>query len=409
MNYAQLLPYLAWINITSPLSGNAAVPHPAFPDPVLATDTGLKHPSRPAVGRPAPPLHVAHWLNTATGNPMTFGDGHIYILDFTALWCGSCPATYPILHDLLARYGAARIRPIFVTQLWGLAEDHATLLRPAEELASFPAYFAKHHVTEPVAILDSLESGINAYSDDGSGNVALPKIVLIDGQGIVRDVMTGWEAGQTRTQLFRDVAQLLAAAAPVIPAKSVPPRDTVLVADTSPPLLTVDLLAHLKTFLDDYRKESPLVHDSGNVHRTSLHLQLPPEAAQVDLTVQNLGFPNHGTFPDMAVLAARFSSVAADVQRAGLSARQIPLLAGAVWSAYLVDMSDVAVRAAGVSWSPDTTTVLMRNVAFLRQHKPDVDALRLFPLSVTAAEDQSRQSSLDTGSDDATSDSTMVP
>ena len=196
---------------------------------------------------------------------------------------------------------------------------------------------------------------------------------------------------------------------PDVPAQSVVSRDTTLAVDTSPPLLTVDLLARLKRFVESYRKESPIVHDSGKVHRTSLHLQLPREAAQLDLTVQKLGFPNNGTFPDLAVLAARFPSVAADVQRVGLSARQIPLLAGAVWSAYLVDLGDIAVRAAGISWSPDTTSVLMRNVAFLRQHKPDVDALKLFPLPIDTAEEQSRQGSLYAGSDDATPDSTTAP
>ena len=287
------------------------------------TDTAAKPPRFPVIGRPAPPLRVAHWLHVAKGNPLTFGDGHIYILDFTALWCGSCPATYPILHDLLAQYGAARVRPIFVTQLWGLAEDHATLLRPAEELASFPAYFARHHVTEPVAILDTVQSALNVYTDDGNGSIALPKLILIDGRGIVREVMTGWDAGRARRRLLSDVARLVV----------------------------------------------PTVHDSGKVRRTSLHLQLPREAAQLGLTVQSLSFPNNGTFPD------------------------------------------IAVRAAGVRWSPDTTSVLIRNVAFLRQHKPDVDALGLFPLPLplATAEELARQKSQDTTSDGATLDRVMAP
>ena len=375
--------------------------HDRVPRTDAVTDTAVKSPRFPVIGRSAPPLRVAHWLNVAKGNPLTFGDGHIYILDFTALWCGSCPATYPILHDLLAQYGPARVRPIFVTQVWGLAENHATLLRPAEELASFPAYFAKHHVTEPVAILDTVQSGMNAYSEDGNGEIALPKLILIDGRGIVREVMTGWDAGRARTQLFADVARLVSAISPAT-------GETTSMVDTAPPVLTVDLLARLKTFLDGYRKESPIVHDSAKVHRASLHLQLPPEAAQAGMTIQSLGFPNNGTFPDIAVLAVRFPSVAADVHQAGLSARQIPVLAGAVWSAFLSDVCQIALRRAGMVGNLDTTTTVMRNVAFLRQHQSQVDALGLLPVSVAAVEDSAMRTSLDAGSDHADNVDNMV-
>ena len=174
--------------------------------------THLKRPPFPKIGQPAPPLRVMHWLHTDSGSPvLRFGDGHIYLLDFTAIWCGSCPQTYPILSDLLKKYGPATIRPIFVTKLYGFAEDHSTEIRPAEELATLPAYFARHAVTAPVAVLDSVHSGMRAYTDNGQGEYALPKLVLIDGQGIVRDVMTGWDADRARTQLFADVAQLVAA------------------------------------------------------------------------------------------------------------------------------------------------------------------------------------------------------
>ena len=197
--------------------------------------------------------------------------------------------------------------------------------------------------------------------------------------------------------------------APLVSATARAAADTTIMVDTTPPVLTVDLLERLKTFVERYRKEPTIVHDSGKVHRGRLHIQLPPEAAEAGMDIQSLGFPNNGTFPDIAFLAVRFPSVAADVQRAGLSARQIPLLAGAVWSAYLMDIGDVAVRAAGVSWSPDTTSVLMRNVAFLRQHKPNVDALGLFPLPVATAEDRAKQTSLDTGSAGTTPDDAMEP
>jgi len=170
--------------------------------------TKIQRPARPVIGRPAPQLLVGSWLNTPSGYHATFGDGHIYILDFTAMWCGSCPNTYPIVKDIIKQYASQGVRAIYVANLSGLAEDHESTLDSANELAALPEYFARHQVTEPVAIYMNRKVMFRDYSDDGN-SIDLPKLIIIDGHGVVRDVMTGWDADQTRKEMFATIATLL--------------------------------------------------------------------------------------------------------------------------------------------------------------------------------------------------------
>ncbi len=54
------------------------------------------------IGDPAPPLVVERWFR---GEPVAaFRPGHVYVLDFWAIWCGPCIAGMPRLTELQARH-----------------------------------------------------------------------------------------------------------------------------------------------------------------------------------------------------------------------------------------------------------------------------------------------------------------
>lgn len=175
-----------------------------------------KPPAFPVIGKPAPPLKVGHWLNVPSGAPPALNDGHVTILNFTAMWCGPCKEVYPVLTDLQRQF-AGRVQVVYAAAFDGMSENFMIPATHDEALAAFPKYFAAHHITAPVGIFDSLDASWQKYSDNGKKRQALPKLVIVDGHGIVRDVLSGWRGDQTQRQLRADVTQLAGAPKPSTP------------------------------------------------------------------------------------------------------------------------------------------------------------------------------------------------
>lgn len=154
--------------------------------------------TRPMIGKPAPAFTVTRWLNRTDTLSPRFGDGHVYLINFTAMWCAPCKLVYPVLDTLQTRFASKGIRVIYATAITGMGEDFMVPVSREEELAKFPQYFAKHHIVAPVAIFDSLHGAWTRYADDNDGTMGVPKLVVIDGHGIVRDVFAGWHTPDTR-------------------------------------------------------------------------------------------------------------------------------------------------------------------------------------------------------------------
>jgi thiol-disulfide isomerase/thioredoxin len=183
----------------------------------------------PTVGKPAPQLALERWLNVPAGKTLgkttTFGDGHVYILDFTATWCGGCPTMYPIMSELQQKYAAQGIRVIYVTAIWGYdkAENGLSLVSetPAQEFKTLSQYIAKHHMSSPVAVFaNESQIAISGYFDrlksknEGSSgyDLSIPRTFLIDGTGNVRAAYEG--QGEN---FMKEVASAVAASHPATP------------------------------------------------------------------------------------------------------------------------------------------------------------------------------------------------
>ena len=136
----------------------------------------------------------------------TFGDGHVYVVFFTASWCGPCQAVYPVLDTVLKQFAARGVRAIY-GDASRLTDDDTSLAGDDKAFERVRQYYAEHHVTSPVASFNDmyalLESG---YFDFSGGNANLPLVVVIDGAGRVRDQQSAGDALQQ--QLVDDITKL---------------------------------------------------------------------------------------------------------------------------------------------------------------------------------------------------------
>ena len=143
-----------------------------------------------AVGQRVPTLQVTQWLNLPAGAPVpAFGDGHIYVVMFTAHWCEACRQVYPVLDTVLPRYAGRPVRVLYVTQLFGYYGNQQEIV-PAAEVDSLRAYRERHRFVGPLALIPSIAG--SGYGPNGGG-FTLPTLVVVDGQGKLRLLVRAWQ------------------------------------------------------------------------------------------------------------------------------------------------------------------------------------------------------------------------
>lgn len=149
----------------------------------------------PLPGDPAPPIHAATWLR---GEPIAeYADGHVYVVDLWATWCGPCLSGMPLLRKYQDRY-AGKVT-IIAMNVWEMAPKRV------------PGYVTAHADSMPLFVaVDSIppgkeaNEGLTTVAFMGAGTeVSIPRTLLIDGFG--RIAWIGTPAG-----LEKPLAQVLA-------------------------------------------------------------------------------------------------------------------------------------------------------------------------------------------------------
>lgn len=146
------------------------------------------------VGKDALPLNVEKWVN---GEPLTDADlkGKVVLLDFWAVWCGPCIATFPHLREWNEKYADKGLVMIGLTRYYNMRwdEDAKRAVRatgddkvPPEEEHEMLEKFAGHHgLAHRFAIQEDRETS-DYYAVTG-----IPHVVVIDQQGKVRLIRVG--------------------------------------------------------------------------------------------------------------------------------------------------------------------------------------------------------------------------
>jgi thiol-disulfide isomerase/thioredoxin len=115
--------------------------------------------------------------------------GKIVLVDFWASWCGPCKQSFPVMEDLLKKYGSR-----------GFAIVAISVDQNKKDMANF----LKKNPVSFTVVRDARQRMV-AQVDVA----AMPSSFLLDGQGKVRFLHTGFHGAETRQQYERQIESLL--------------------------------------------------------------------------------------------------------------------------------------------------------------------------------------------------------
>jgi thiol-disulfide isomerase/thioredoxin len=163
------------------------------------------------IGKPAAPLKVEEWVN---GSPLTDKDlkGKVVLLDFWAVWCGPCIATFPHLREWHEKYADKGLVIIGLTGYYNFKwdEDAEKATRsegevPKADERQMLAKFAKSHDLAHRFAITADDSMAEYYGVSG-----IPHVVVIDRAGTVRMMKVG--SGEENARVIGELIEKLIAA-----------------------------------------------------------------------------------------------------------------------------------------------------------------------------------------------------
>ncbi|MFO0978511.1 MAG: TlpA disulfide reductase family protein [Planctomycetaceae bacterium] len=165
------------------------------------------------IGKPAPEFDIAAW---AHGSGLTAEQmkGKVILLDFWAVWCGPCIATFPHLNEWYDEFHGQGFEIIGVTRQYGYTWDEeagrASRAKAGEEVTldgelAMLEKFMKHHELRHASIVTPKEADMNKRY----GVTGIPHAVLIDRKGNIRMIKVGSSEANAEA-LHGMIRQLLA-------------------------------------------------------------------------------------------------------------------------------------------------------------------------------------------------------
>jgi len=146
------------------------------------------------IGLDAAPLKVDAWVN---GEPLDEGDlkGKVVLLDFWAVWCGPCIATFPHLREWQETYADKGLVIVGLTRYYNYAWDEEKngparpqgeeKVEPEAEQEMLSKFAEEHDLKHRFAIQTGNELS-EFYGVSG-----IPHVVVIDREGKVRMIKVG--------------------------------------------------------------------------------------------------------------------------------------------------------------------------------------------------------------------------
>jgi len=161
-----------------------------------ADEPAKDNPHEALIGKAAPEIEGDFALN---GKTVKLADlkGKVVLLDFWAVWCGPCIATFPHLREWNTEFKDKGLEIIGLTtyyQAYAFDAETGKLKRAEEKLTKEQEQdmlkaFAKHHMLGHRLVAAAREDLKKVY--EAYGVKGIPQAVLIDRKGMVRMVKVG--------------------------------------------------------------------------------------------------------------------------------------------------------------------------------------------------------------------------
>lgn len=153
------------------------------------------------IGQPAP--EMAAGVNWVGVDQPVDTNGKVVLLDFWALWCGPCIATFPHLKHLSDEYGDQGLQIVGVTRYYNYTWNEETGRpergdreadpNPDVENEVLKKFMASHDLTHPTVVVPKESTMHKDYGVSG-----IPHVALIDQQGRIQMVKVG--SGEANAQ-----------------------------------------------------------------------------------------------------------------------------------------------------------------------------------------------------------------
>jgi len=167
------------------------------------------------VGKAGAPINGDYWLNAAPETRQVDLRGHVTLIQFTAHWCGPCRKSYPAMLKFHERFNKDGLEVMLATQLYGYFEDSQELKPEAEIEADRKYYIERHKIPFKISVQArperAKEGKVVSGADLNESNYfvgGIPQIVLLDKQGIVRQILIGWDPAN-ESRVTRLIEKLL--------------------------------------------------------------------------------------------------------------------------------------------------------------------------------------------------------